>query len=315
MGAGVQGFEAYEAADKGSLAVVGGECPTVGLAGGYTQGGGHSALSSKYGLAADQTLAFEVIDGSGDLLYASRLENQDLYWALSGGGGGNYGVVYSMTVKAYPDVLVTGAKLGFTKQEGAGEAFWKAIEYYHSFTHRISEAGGMSVYVFTPETFNIMPLTVPGKSRVEVLDLLKPFLEKLAQLGISYKFKIQEFPGYLSHFNAMFDPILVGIAQYGGRLIPQSVVEDKTAELTRALKEIVEAGAIYIGVSVNVSSSVAGNVDNAVLPAWREVGISAVLSSPWDESASWEDRLELQRKMTNNWLPKLTAIAPESVAT
>ena len=38
MAAGVQGFEAYEAADKIGLAVVGGECPTVGLAGGYTQG-------------------------------------------------------------------------------------------------------------------------------------------------------------------------------------------------------------------------------------------------------------------------------------
>ncbi|KAK5016274.1 hypothetical protein LTR16_001824 [Cryomyces antarcticus] len=38
------------------LAIVGGECPTIGLAGGYTQGGGRSALSSKYGLAADQTL-------------------------------------------------------------------------------------------------------------------------------------------------------------------------------------------------------------------------------------------------------------------
>ena len=38
MGAGVQGFEAYEAADKNGFAVVGGECPTVGLAGGYTQG-------------------------------------------------------------------------------------------------------------------------------------------------------------------------------------------------------------------------------------------------------------------------------------
>ena len=42
MGAGVQGFEAYEAADKNGLAVVGGECPTVGLAGGYTQGSSYN---------------------------------------------------------------------------------------------------------------------------------------------------------------------------------------------------------------------------------------------------------------------------------
>jgi hypothetical protein len=42
MGAGVQAFEAYAAAHKVGLSVVGGECITVGVAGGYTQGGGHS---------------------------------------------------------------------------------------------------------------------------------------------------------------------------------------------------------------------------------------------------------------------------------
>ena len=93
LGAGVQGFEAYDAANASGLVVVGGECPTVGLAGGYSQGGGHSALASKYGLGADQTLEFEVVDGTGTFRRANRYENADLYWALSGGGGGTYGVV------------------------------------------------------------------------------------------------------------------------------------------------------------------------------------------------------------------------------
>ncbi|KAL8956721.1 MAG: hypothetical protein Q9193_005830, partial [Seirophora villosa] len=56
MGAGVQGFEAYKAAHDHGFLVVGGNCPTVGLAGGYTQGGGHGPLASKFGLAADQVL-------------------------------------------------------------------------------------------------------------------------------------------------------------------------------------------------------------------------------------------------------------------
>lgn len=84
MGAGVQGFEAVAAAQKVGLTVTGGECPTVGLAGGYTQGGGHSALASKYGLAADQTLEWEVVTGTGEFVKASITENEDLYWALSG---------------------------------------------------------------------------------------------------------------------------------------------------------------------------------------------------------------------------------------
>lgn len=43
IGAGVQGREVYEAGNKIRLTITSGECPTVGVAGGYTQGGGHSA--------------------------------------------------------------------------------------------------------------------------------------------------------------------------------------------------------------------------------------------------------------------------------
>ena len=82
MGAGVQGFEAMAAAAAQGLVSVGGECPTVGVAGGYTQGGGHSALSTSFGLGADQTLEWEVVTASGKLVTASRTENEDLYWAL-----------------------------------------------------------------------------------------------------------------------------------------------------------------------------------------------------------------------------------------
>lgn len=60
VGAGVMGNELVEAANKQGLAVVSGECATVGLAGGYTQGGGHGVLSTAFGLAADQTLSFQV---------------------------------------------------------------------------------------------------------------------------------------------------------------------------------------------------------------------------------------------------------------
>jgi FAD/FMN-containing dehydrogenase len=59
VGSGVQVWEAYEYAKSLGVTVVGGEAVTVGLGGGYTAGGGHSPLSSMYGLAADQVLAME----------------------------------------------------------------------------------------------------------------------------------------------------------------------------------------------------------------------------------------------------------------
>lgn len=137
MGAGVQGGEAYKAADAEGLQVVGGECPTVGIAGGYTQGGGHSALSSRHGMAADQTLEWEVVTGTGEHLIANRQKNKDLYWALSGGGGGTYAVVLSLTSKAHEDTLTSGANLTFTSQGVSQDAYYEAITTFVSVMLRI----------------------------------------------------------------------------------------------------------------------------------------------------------------------------------
>lgn len=82
VGAGVQGYELIEAASALGRVAISGECPTVGVAGGYTQNGGHSALSTNFGLGADQTLSMEVVTASGELVTASKTQNADLYWAL-----------------------------------------------------------------------------------------------------------------------------------------------------------------------------------------------------------------------------------------
>ncbi|KAJ5768739.1 FAD/FMN-containing dehydrogenase [Penicillium odoratum] len=68
VGAGVQMFESNAAAYKHGLTVVGGNCRSVGLAGGYSQGGGHGQLVSQYGLAADRVLEWEVFNGTGKLV-------------------------------------------------------------------------------------------------------------------------------------------------------------------------------------------------------------------------------------------------------
>ncbi|KAJ5732350.1 FAD binding domain protein [Penicillium malachiteum] len=103
IGAGIQGFEAQNAAHESGYVIVTGLCPDVGIAGGYTQGGGHGSLASRYGLSADQVLEWEVITAGGELKTASPTQNSDLYWALSGGGGGTYAVVLSMMVRVYPE--------------------------------------------------------------------------------------------------------------------------------------------------------------------------------------------------------------------
>lgn len=109
--------------------------------------------------------------------------------------------------------------------------------------------------------------------------LLKPFTDKLDSLRMRYTRVVREFPTYLDEFNGMQGPIEVGIAQYGGWLIPRSVVQNNNNALTSAYRNITEAGAQFIGVGINVSKKVAGDVDNAVLPAWREALIHSVITT------------------------------------
>jgi FAD/FMN-containing dehydrogenase len=84
----------------------------VGLAGGFTLGGGHSPLATKFGLAADQVLEWEVITAKGELLTVTPTQNPDLFWALYGGGR-TYGIAVSMTARFYSSLPATAAKLSF----------------------------------------------------------------------------------------------------------------------------------------------------------------------------------------------------------
>ncbi|KAK6431063.1 hypothetical protein LTR95_012775 [Oleoguttula sp. CCFEE 5521] len=310
MGAGVQGFEAYAAADAQGLQVVGGECHTVGIAGGYTQGGGHSALASKHGLAADQVLEWEVVTGTGQYLVANRRQNSDLYWALSGGGGGTYGVVVSMTSKAHPDTPTSAMNLTFTSAGVSQDDYYSAISTFHASLPPLVDAGAMSVWYFTNESFAISPITAPDIAVDQLRAYMAPLEKKLKDLNITYTSYYNQFSGYLKEYNAMQGPIDVGIAQYGGRLIPRSVVETNNEALTQAYRNINKAGGQFIGVGVNVSMKVAGDVDNAVNPGWRMALIDTVLTTPWNFSAPLAEMEANQAKMTNVLLPELERLTP-----
>lgn len=63
-------------------------------AAGLTLGGGFGRMARKYGLACDNLRSVDIVTADGRYLQASSEQNQDLFWALRGGGG-NFGVVSS----------------------------------------------------------------------------------------------------------------------------------------------------------------------------------------------------------------------------
>jgi FAD/FMN-containing dehydrogenase len=95
------------------LAVPSGVVSKTGIAG-LTLGGGVGWLIRKYGMSIDNLLSCQIVTAEGKILQASSSENDDLFWALRGGGG-NFGVVASFEFRAHPVATVVGGMVVYPR--------------------------------------------------------------------------------------------------------------------------------------------------------------------------------------------------------
>ncbi|KAL9946053.1 hypothetical protein D7B24_000603 [Verticillium nonalfalfae] len=317
VGAGVQGYEILEAANAKGLSVVTGECATVGLAGGFTQGGGHSALSTQFGLAADQTLSFHVITADGRTVTASPKVNPDLYWALSGGGGGTFGVVVGMTVRAYPAAPVGGALFQLLKPTTTPEKFAAAIDAFQDALPGMIDHGAMVVYYMNSMMLVVKPLTLWNSSAEHVRDVvLKPFTTALTEIGINLPVAYSTL-SYRDHYDRYMGPLPKGSLevaryQFGGRLIPRSAFSDANRPALKAVIGNLTANGVLAVGSAGTYKKPAGAADNSVFPAWRDTLVQMQLITDWDSKAPWDNMLEAQRRMTEQFMPQIEAVTPGS---
>jgi FAD/FMN-containing dehydrogenase len=95
-----------------------GTCPSVG-ASGHALGGGLGAHSRHAGLMSDALTSASVVLPGGEAVTASAADHPDLFWALRGGGGGNFGVTTSLTFVTFPTGDVDAVNLNFPPQSFA----------------------------------------------------------------------------------------------------------------------------------------------------------------------------------------------------
>ncbi len=101
VGAGCQLIDIYRALTAQGVTVPAGSCPSVGVSG-VTLGGGMGLAGRNFGLTTDNVIGVQIVTADGRLRQVNARNNPDLFWALRGGGGGNFGVVTQFTFRIHP---------------------------------------------------------------------------------------------------------------------------------------------------------------------------------------------------------------------
>jgi FAD/FMN-containing dehydrogenase len=112
VGAGIDMLELTERLCESGVGLPLATGPSVGLAG-LVQGGGFGITSRRYGLTCDCVTAIEVVDAQGHIIRADAQHHSDLFWALRGGGGGNFGIVTSFDFNVQPMGMVGIFNIGW----------------------------------------------------------------------------------------------------------------------------------------------------------------------------------------------------------
>ena len=106
IGAGAVLARVYVALHAHGRTLPAGCGPTVGIAG-LTLGGGIGLLGRQYGLTCDRLVGAEVVLADGSVVSCDDAREPDLFWALRGAGGGQFGVVTSLRFATVPEPVTT----------------------------------------------------------------------------------------------------------------------------------------------------------------------------------------------------------------
>ncbi|KAL0067114.1 hypothetical protein AAF712_005901 [Marasmius tenuissimus] len=316
LGAGVQWREGYSAAQQNNRYVVGGISGdgSVGAAGGWIGGGGHSAFSPKYGLGVDNAIQFTIVTANGDHVTTNAYSHPDLFWALRGGGAGTYGVVTSVTYKTYSiEPLVVGfITANFTSIEIAKSV---GIEFL-KLQPTVSDAqwGGYSAY--NKENFYFL-LAAPNATIDQVNATVGPFLEHLKTTAGENNTQVVVAP--VPSFYDVFDQVVANApsgSQVGhnmeiaSRLYTRDLYETVPEKMVETFLNVPGGG----GVAINhVSGGVVSQTDpesTGLNPAWRKsIGGLVYTIVGWPDGASAAD-VQAKKDLLKQHIDVLEGLEP-----
>ena len=169
---GARASDVITVTDPRGLAAVTGSCSAVGMAG-LTLGGGYGTLIGRFGLALDNVIAADVVLADGRIVTAEHDREEELFWALRGGGG-NFGAVTAMRIRLHnlPNVLSGMLLYPFSEAKSVLEG---CIEIAASMPEELTVQLGFVVGPDNAPVVLVVPTWCgpPGQGDAQVAPLLK----------------------------------------------------------------------------------------------------------------------------------------------
>ena len=309
VAAGVQWGEVYAWLARYNRIAIGGASATVGAAGGYLQGGGHGPLTRWKGLAADQILEFEVVTADGERRRVNACENQDLFWALRGGGAGTYAAVLSVTLRTYPSPSMTSALyLVYASTEARYARF---IHDFVQYLPTLADAGWAGYFYLTDRNLSIA-FFAPNGNFTQDQEVIDRLIRNNSDLEFTRSL-VLPFPSFFAFFDAILKESnpTGGNVLLGSRLIPEQLVRDKPSHVAEAFlraRGLSDYQSVLIGHMVAGGRAASTSIDNSVNPVWRQALLHMVYAQGWSQEAT-SDELDLAKvrlRTTVNILETIT---------
>ncbi|RFU77909.1 fad-binding domain-containing [Trichoderma arundinaceum] len=307
MGAGVTAEEAVAFFGKQGMMVTTGGCLSVGIAGGFGQGGGHGPLGPTFGLMADQAIEFDVVTTDGVFRTINKCNDPDLFWAMRGGGGQSYAILINYKFQLHPQVTWANWRLEATLTPPTDNITQNTLlqsilttlsnEQTTWSKNRITGYNGVS-----STSLSIMEILPGGDEPLQTLRSLTSsfhdFITNLPGVNITLN-SYASYPSQSSFFSGNADywdrSGSVGVsALLTSRLITKdnfespAKVDSLVANVLKALQTVVDQVGAQLAPQVTLlilktapSNTPDTDQETSVNPAWRDTLWHFVLTAAW----------------------------------
>ncbi|KAH7921264.1 FAD-binding domain-containing protein [Leucogyrophana mollusca] len=314
VGSGVLWNDAYNAVAAQGRMLIGGLSAggSVGAAGGWLQGGGHSAFAPLHGLGVDNVIEIKLVTAAGEYLTANTHQHSDLFWALRGGGGGTWGVLTSVTYQTHPTFPITTV---FFNATATNTAVMKKLFTEFVRIHPALSAASFGGYATPANTSLNLFYNLPNGTDSRANASFESFFGLANNLTAEGLEIAAQETGTYDSFDQWYQSIFAnttgdaGIVELASRLLPTALfAEDEYEAFADKLFTIAGDGIVWNFVSGGAVSKVDPE-STGLNPAWRESLVEAVWGAEWDEGATYSE-IERSRAELAATMAQVSAIMP-----